>query len=397
MKVERRPILELPLARRAAQLGPPVHRDGGDAISFDSGYAFPGILPDLTVAAERALNQYRSESLQYGTPFGVPELREWIASYMRDNGADVPVEEVLVVNGAKRGIELICRLLTDEGDAVAVTGPMYFTAIPIMRSFGLEFIEVGRDDEGFDVGALAEALAQRGRAGKRPPKFIYDVTDFHNPTGVTTSRRRREELIDLATRRRIPIVEDSPYRKLRFEGESLPSLKSLDREGLVFEVGTFSKILAPGLRIGWVSAPHEFLSRMARLKSDGGSCPLTQRTIIEFLKDGGIAPHLERARAAYRSHRDAMVAALHHELPDVTFSIPQGGYYLWLRFPEGTDTSILAERAYDEGVSPIAGAVFYPTADAPHPKNYMRLAYSHAAPDEIDRGVKLLATAYRSM
>ncbi len=396
-------LSQLSLARRAARLPLPAHAEGGNAISLDSGYASPDILPDFTQAALRALNTFRSESLQYGSPLGLYPLREWIAEYMREDGSDVSSDEIMVVGGAKQGLDLICRLLVDEGDAVVVTGPTYFTAIPILRSFGLEFIEIPQDAEGLDVEILAERLAQRERRGRKPPKFIYDVPDFHNPAGITMSSERRASLIALANAKSIPVVEDSPYRKLRFEGVSKPSLKALDRDGMVFALGTFSKLLAPGLRIGWVCAERALLGRMARLKSDGGTCPLTQRTILEFFKDGGLAPQLERARNAYKTHRDLMIAALRRELPQVSFAVPEGGYYLWLRFPEGADTDVVAERAYAAGVSVIAGNVFF-AADDPEsaksrgiPRRYMRIAYSRANAQEIEAGVHLLAGAYNSI
>ncbi|HTU69125.1 MAG TPA: PLP-dependent aminotransferase family protein [Candidatus Baltobacteraceae bacterium] len=391
------------LARRAMRLPGPLHPDSADAISLDSGYAFPEIFPDLTRAAARALTVFRSESLQYGSPYGLRPMREWIAQYMRDDGAAVTAENVIVVNGAKHGLELICRLLVDDGDAVVVTGPTYFTAIPILRSFGLTFIEVPQDEEGLDVVMLAKRLAQRERDRLPAPKFIYDVPDFHNPSGITMSLRRRQALLALATSRSIPIVEDSPYRRLRFEGSSEPSLKSLDRSGIVFALGTFSKLIAPGLRIGWICAEADSIVRIAQLKSDGGTAPMTQRIIVEFFADGGLEPQIARARAAYGEHRDRMIEAVRRDLPSAVFTPPHGGYYLWLRFPDGIDTGVLAERAFEAGVSPIAGNAFF-AADDPSsaraqgiPSHYMRLAYSNATPDRIDRGVKLLADTLRSM
>jgi 2-aminoadipate transaminase len=392
--------MEVALAKRAARLSAPAHPDTGDAISFDSGFAFPGIFPDLTEAARRALNEYRSEALQYGPPFGLPEMREWISAYMRNEGADVASEDVLVVNGAKNGLELICRLLAEEGDTVVVTAPMYFTAIPILRSFGLSFLEVRQDDEGLDVDELLEKLEVRRLHGQKVPKFIYDVPDFHNPSGITMSRRRRERLLALAAAFEIPVVEDSPYRVLRFEGLTEPSLKSLDREGIVLALGTFSKLMAPGLRVGWIAGERPLLARMARLKSDGGTCPLTQRIILEFVKDGGLERHLQGARRAYAMHRDHMVAALRRELPDVAFRVPHGGYYLWLEFPEGTDSARVAERAHHIGASVIAGDAFFAGEGADSAKGrgvakrYIRMAYSHATPEEIDEGVRILAAAY---
>jgi 2-aminoadipate transaminase len=396
-------MLTKSFARRAMHLPGPMHPEGGNAISFDSGYAYPGIFPDLTVAATRALTAFRPESLQYGTPLGMLAMRNWIAGYLRDDGANVDVHNIIVVNGAKQGLDLICRALTDEGDAIVVTGPTYFTAIPIFRSFGLEFVEVPQDAEGLDVAVLAERLAQRRAAGKQSPKFIYDVPDFHNPSGITMSLARRRALLEIADANGIAVIEDSPYRRLRYEGATLPSLKSLDRNGIVLALGTFSKLIAPGLRIGWVCGDPDVITRLARLKSDGGTSPMTQRLILEFLLAGGLEPHIERARTVYALHRDLMIAQLERELPEASFVRPHGGYYLWLTLPEGSDSAALAERAYDAGVSAIAGSAFYAADDSDSarargvPQRNMRLAYSSATSDRITEGVKLLAATYHSM
>ena len=259
-------------------------------------------------------------------------------------------EQVLVTNGAKHAIELICRLLLDEGDAIVVTTPTYFTAIPIFRSFGVEFIEVPQDGEGLDVGQLSAILATRATAGKAAPKFLYNVPDFHNPTGITMSEARRRALLALAAEQGFFIVEDSPYRKVRFEGSSIPSLTALDDRGIVFHVGTFSKLMAPGLRVGWVTAAPEFIARMVQLKSDGGSCPLTQRVIVEFLGADRLAAHVTEVQATYRRNRDAMVAALRSALPDVQLDVPAGGYYLWLTLPEGSDGDKVARAASDRRI-----------------------------------------------
>lgn len=388
--------LELMLASRALRLGESSHPEPGNAISLDSGYAFPGIFPDLRTAAERALTTHCGESLQYGRPLGLPPLREWIAGFLKEDGVALAPEEIVIVNGAKNGLDLLCRLFTEEGDAVVVTAPTYFTAIPILRSFGLEFVDVPQDDEGMDVEALSAMLLERNRQGRKQPKFVYDIPDFHNPTGITMSRRRREDLLALASTFEIPVIEDSPYRKLRFEGDAIPSLKALDRNGIVFALGTFSKLLAPGLRIGWIGASKAMVERIARLKSDGGTSPLVQRIVLEFCKDGGMEAHLEGARAAYALHRDVMSAALNELLPDIAFAAPHGGYYLWLRLPEGTDAEELAHRGLEHGVSVIAGAAFYANAERA-PKRFIRLAYSRATPHEIEEGVRRFATAYRSM
>jgi 2-aminoadipate transaminase len=392
------------LARRAACLSQsmPAPQIAG-SIPFDSGHAFPGVLPDLAREATEALSSFRSETLQYALRSGLPELREWIAGYMKHDGVANPQsDDVLVVNGAKHGLELTCRLLVDEGDSIVVTAPTYFTSIPIFKSFGINFIEIAQDSEGLNVDELTAVLDRREREGRARPKFIYDVPDFHNPSGVTMSARRRKELIELAQRNRILIVEDSPYRKVRFEGESLPSLKALDRDDCVLMLGTFSKLLAPGLRIGWVAGPRELLARMVQLKSDGGSCPLTQRIILQFCRAGRLPEHIQKVQGVYRAHRDRMAAGIRRELPEISFTTPQGGYYLWLQLPARIDGDELARRAAKEGVIVLAGSRFFagnggrPSGEQA-PRNFVRVAYSHAQLDEIDEGVCRLARAFRSM
>jgi 2-aminoadipate transaminase len=365
-----------------------------DRISFDSGHAFPGVLPDLTREGEAALTRHKSETLQYAPRAGLPELREWITQYLALEGIELPAEGVLVTNGAKHAIELVCRALLDEGDSVVVTRPTYFSAIPIIRSFGATFFEVGLDQDGMDVGELAALLAQLARERRPMPKFIYNVSDFHNPTGLTTSLERRQALIDLAVHYEILIVDDSPYRSVRFEGAPIPPMKAMDPEGAVIHLGTFSKLLAPGLRVGWAAGAPALLARMAQLKTDAGSCPLTQRVIFDFCAAGRLAEHIARVQDTYRAHRDRMVAAFQREIPDIAFDVPHGGYYLWLTLAPGVDGDELAQRAGQAGVTIIAGSKFFARTDVDHPGNLARVAFSHASIDEIDEGVRRLARAY---
>jgi 2-aminoadipate transaminase len=386
------------LSRRATPLAATLPSAApASNLAFDSGHAANSVLPDLTVEAERALSTYRAETLQYAPRPGLPELRTRIVDQMAADGIACARENVLVTNGAKHAIDLICRVLLDEGDAIVVTRPTYFTAIPIFRSFGVRFIEVGQDRDGLDVAELTVLLAQREREGLRPPKFIYNVPDFHNPTGVTMSLERRKALIQLASERGIHIIEDSPYRKVRFEAASIPSLKALDASDTVFYVGTFSKLMAPGLRVGWTVASPDMIARMIQLKSDGGSCPLTQRIITEFLAAGRLPEHIARVQTTYRRNRDAMVAALARELPEATFEVPNGGYYVWLTFPEDVDGDRLARAASEGGVTVLPGSKFFASPDTSHPKNHLRVAYSHATPDEVEDGIRRLATAFRAM
>src|SRR3954464_3889789 len=311
------------LSRRAATLAGVIPAGApASNLAFDSGHASNAVLPDLTAEAERALTVYRAETLQYAPRPGLADLRARIVEQMAADGITATRENVLVTNGAKHAIDLVCRVLLDEGDAIVVTTPTYFTAIPIFRGYGARFIEVGQDRDGLDVAELTRLLALRQRDGLAPPKFIYNVPDFHNPTGVSMTLERRKALIQLASERGITIVEDSPYRRVRFEGESLPSLKAIDTGDTVVYVGTFSKLMAPGLRVGWAVASTDMIARMIQLKSDGGSCPLTQRIIAEFLGGGRLQSHIDRVQMTYRANRDAMLTALRRELPDAAFDVP---------------------------------------------------------------------------
>ena len=395
------------LARRAASLStsfPAPHFPSeldADVILFDSGFAAPQLLPDLTEFAVAALNEHREESLQYSATQGQPELRGWLAQMMNEDGCSFGPENILVVNGAKHGLELVCRLLLDEGDAVFVTAPTYFTAIPIFRSFGIEFVEVSQDAAGMLVEELQRTLDARRAEGKAPPKLIYNVPEFHNPTGATMSDERRRQLVDLAKREAIFLVEDSPYRRVRFEGETLPSLTALDRSGMVFHLGTFSKLVAPGLRIGWVAAEADMIARLIQLKSDGGSSPLMQRIIYEYGRSPAFAAHVDTVRTVYQERRDRMVEAVARYLPGSTVSVPDGGYYVWVTLPSDVDGDAFAARAAAAGVNLIPGSKFFAGSGVSHPsnrvppRNHIRLSYSYATPEQIDEGLRRLAAIYR--
>jgi 2-aminoadipate transaminase len=396
------------LARRAAGLSTafpaphfPTELEAG-VIAFDSGFAFPGLLPDLSEIAARALTEHRAETLQYSTPQGEPELREWIAGYMRADGCEVAADNILVVNGAKHGVDLVCRLLLDEGDSVVVTAPTYFTVIPILKSFGASLLEVGQDEDGVSVEELQRLFERLQGDGKPLPKFVYNVSDFHNPTGVTMSRERREALIRLCADNSVYIVEDNPYRRVRFEGEAVPTLKALDRDEAVIHVATFSKLIAPGLRMGWVCAHPHLIARMMGLKSDGGSNPLIQRIVYDFCRSDAFEAHASRVQDVYRAHRDRMVAAFARELPQVRITASEGGYYVWGALPGDVDSEALARKAAEDGVNIIPGTKFFAAAggypqNARPGRNHIRLAYSYATLEQIDEGVRRLGEAYRAL
>lgn len=380
-------------ARRAATAAPASGaHDPPEVIMFGSGDAYPEGFPDLGEFAVRAARDFRSETLQYAPRLGLPELRAWIGSYAAREGVQLDPDSVLVTNGAKHGLDLACKLFVEPGDTVAVTRPTYQSALGIFRGYEVAYLEVGLDRDGMDVDELASRLADRARTGGAMPKLVYDVPEFHNPTGVTLSRGRREALLDLAERYDMLVVEDDPYRRIRFEGEPVPPIAALDTRGRVLGLGTFAKLVAPGLRIGWVTGPPDVVGRMGTLKSDGGTCPFTQRMILEYCRAGRLDPHIENCVKTYAAHRDVMAAALARELPEARFTLPRGGYYLWLTLPDHVDSDALAAAALREGVRVLPASQFHAT---PGPRNRVRLAYSYASPTAIPEGVRRLAVAVR--
>ena len=368
---------------------------GGDGtIMFASGDAYPESLPDVSEFAQLAATRYRTETLQYAPRPGLLELREWIAGHLASEGIRVSADSILVCNGAKQGIELACKLFLDPGDAIVVTRPTYQSALGVFHGWEASFVEIGMDADGMLVDELAATLAERERRGLPAPKLLYDVPEFHNPTGVTLTRARREQLVELASRHGMVVLEDDPYRRIRFSGEPVPPIQSLDRHGCVIGLGTFAKLVAPGLRLGWVIARPEIVAQMAAMKADGGTCPFTQRMLIEYCRAGRLEPDIRDRVRTYQAHRDVMARAVREHLPQATFRLPEGGYYLWLRLPDGVDSDELAARAERQGVQVLPASHFHAT---PGPRNYLRLAYSYASPSEIVEGVRRLAVALAQM
>ena len=385
----------LPYAARAARFAPGAGGHGGPGmIMFGSGDAYPESLPDLSELAQRAAVHYRTETLQYAPRPGLLELREWIAQHLDGEDIRVSADSILVCNGAKHGIDLACKLFLDPGDAIVVTRPTYQSALGVFRGWQATFVEVGMDADGMLVDELAATLAERARRGQPAPKLVYDIPEFHNPTGATLSRARRAALVDLAHRHRMLILEDDPYRRIRFSGEPVAPIQALDHHGRVIGLGTFAKLVAPGLRLGWVIANPEVVARMAAMKADGGTCPFTQRILIEYCRAGRLEPDIRDRVTTYRAHRDVMARALREHLPQASFDLPQGGYYLWLRLPEDVDADALAALAEAQGVQVLPASQFHAT---PGPRHHVRLAYSYASPSEIVEGVRRFAHAFRQM
>ncbi len=378
-------------ARRAEILGASVYDHAPGAIVLSSGLAYPPHLPDVVREAMEAARDHAPQTLQYGPLMGLDDLRDEIASFVGEDGVKCTRDNVLVTYGAKSALDLACRVFAEPGDRIIVTRPTYMTALQILRTHQVAFLDVGQDSEGLDADELESKLERLAKNGERMPKLLFDVPDFHNPTGITMSKARRQRLVALAERFGFIILEDDPYRRVRFEGDPVPPIKSIDEAGVVIALGTVSKILAPGLRVGWAIGAKEIVDRMAMQKADGGSNPFAQRIVCDLMRGNKMARHIDELAIEMRLHRDAMVESFAEFLPDAKVRAPQGGYFLWAELPEATDAEAVTARALELGVEVSDGRVCFPNASS---GNHLRLAYSFVDAGTIRKGVKALGQAY---
>src|ERR1700690_730729 len=369
-------------------------------ISFGGGLPAPDVFPvqRFTEACHRVFTEHSAAALQYGETEGYRPLRELIATNMARYGIKARPENVLITSGSQQALDLIGKLFINRGDRVLVEAPTYLGALQAFNVYGAEYDSVPIDDNGLRTELLEEPL----RSG---PKFMYVLPNFQNPAGTTLSEERRHELVLLADRYGIPIIEDDPYGQLRYEGEHLPSLVVLDRENLrrdngysignVIYLSTFSKTLAPGLRLGWIVAPPDVISKLAQLKqgADLHTSTFTQFVAYEVARDGFLDKHVKLIRQIYRERRDVMLQALQEFFPaEVTWTHPQGGLFLWVTLPEGLDMQAIFKSAIEQNVAFVPGDSFYAN-DSRESRRHMRLNFSNAAPEQIREGIRRLAAA----
>ncbi|MEM9027558.1 MAG: PLP-dependent aminotransferase family protein [Pseudomonadota bacterium] len=381
-------------ARRAQNSGASVYDHASGAILLSVGSAFPPILPDLSHEAADAAQRSRAEAMQYGPLMGLDDLRDAIAAYVAEDGVACTRDHVLITNGAKHATDLACRVFLEPGDRMIVTAPTYMTTLQCLRGHDVSLMAIPQDDDGMITDILQRRL-ETLRANNQPlPKLLFDVPDFHNPTGITMSLARRKALIALAEDYGFVIIEDDPYRRIRFEGTAVPPIKSLDANGAVIAVGTVSKILSPGLRVGWAIAEPEIIRRMALQKSDGGSSPFTQRIVTNVMRSNKLRAHIDTVTRHMHAHRDAMIAALRAELPDAKVRTPEGGYFLWAELPAHVSSDAVVQRAIAHGVEVGSGRLCFPEED---PGHFLRFSYSLADVDQIHDGIRRLGAAYREV
>jgi 2-aminoadipate transaminase len=372
-------------------------------ISFAGGLPAPECFPaeEIAVAAERVLAREAARVLQYGPTEGFPPLRQFLTELMRGRGLPITADQLLITNGSQQGLDMIGRLLIDPGDPVLVENPTYVGALQAFRPYRPRFVTLPMDDQGLRIEGVEQALSDLAAAGQRP-KFLYTVASFQNPTGVTLSAERRHALIELAARYDVPIVEDDPYGELRYSGEAPPPLAAIDiaRSGAprqVLYLSTFSKLLAPGLRIGWAVGPEALMRRMVQLKQglDLHTGSLGQAIAYESCHDGLLTRQILKIRAIYHERRDAMLSTLDRYMPAGTrWTRPDGGMFLWITLPEHFNTTELLPHALDKLVAFVPGGAFHANGGG---ENTMRLNFSFSSPATIVDGVQRLAQVFKEV
>jgi 2-aminoadipate transaminase len=370
-----------------------------DIISFAGGLPSPEVFPvaEFKEACNRVLEKQSSVALQYGTTEGYLPLREMIASHTNRYGINVTAENVLITSGSQQALDLLGKVFINEGDRIIVESPTYLGALQAWNVYGAEYVTVRSDEHGLVTDELEAAL----RSG---PKFIYALPNFQNPTGVTIPLERRQRLVELADRYGVPIIEDDPYGQLRFEGTNIPPIVVLDEKlhlqnghytGNVIYLSTFSKTLAPGIRLAWVIAPPEVILKMVQAKqgADLHTPTFNQMVAYEVGQNGFLDKHAEVIRKVYRERRDVMLDSLEEHMPaGVRWTHPEGGLFLWATLP-GTLRSIeVLQDSVKEKVAFVPGESFYPCGGG---ENTMRLNFSNATPQNINEGIARMARVIR--
>jgi DNA-binding transcriptional MocR family regulator len=338
----------------------------------------------LRAAADGAFQNDPQGTFSYGTSGGYVPLRDWIAAY---HGAER--EQVIVTNGSMQADAFLFELLVRPGDTVVVEAPTYDRTLLALRELGADILAIPLETDGIDVEALARAL----EAGARPT-LAHVIPNFQNPAGYTLSLDKRRRLLELANQYDFLVFEDDPYVELRFEGERLPTMLSLDDTEHVVYASSFSKTVCPGIRVGYLVGPTPTIAAIEKRATNTYISPnmVAQSIVAELCRSGAIDRSIETVKAALRERRDALAAALERELPEARFTPPEGGYFMWVELPEGTDVDALAAQAKDLGVVFVKGTDFLIEGGM----NALRIAYAGVRPDQIEEGVSRLAEAYRS-
>ena len=361
-------------------------------ISFAGGLPAPQTFPvqELEDIAVQVLRDKGAMALQYGTTEGEAPLREAIAGWMTHEKATIKPENILVTAGSQQGLDMVAKVFVDPGDIVIVELPSYIGGLQAFTAYRAKMVGIPMDDEGMRMDKLEKVLAKLAKKNKKP-KFIYTVPDFQNPSGVTMSLERRKKLLELAYKYEVPIVEDSPYRDLRFLGEHVPAIYALDTQNQVIVLGTFSKIFCPGLRLAWIMAPAEWLDKMIVAKQGMDLCCPAYNQLIaaEYIRRGLLPKQIEAIRELYGHKRELMLKSLKKHMPKgVKWTKPEGGLFLWVKLPKAMSASDLFPKAIEEKVAYVKGAAFHCDGKG---QNTMRINFSYPSDEQIEEGIKRLA------
>jgi len=367
-------------------------------ISFAGGLPAPDLFPieDIKEITRIVLEREGKTALQYGPTEGDNRLREELAKLMQKDGVPITSNNLLIVTSSQQGLDLVGKVFVDPGDVVMTSRPTYVGAIQAFHSYGAKMLGVEQDEEGTQTAQLEAEIEKLAAKGSKP-KFIYEIPDFQNPSGITMSLKRRKELIRIAEKHDLVIVEDSPYRQLRFEGKTEPALISMNSDR-VLSLFTFSKILLPGFRLGWMAGPNELIQKAVTAKQSVDLCspPFNQSIIYEYLHRGLLEKQIAVIIKAYREKRDFMLAKLSQympKLPGLKWTHPQGGLFLWVTLPESIDAGEMFHSAIEKQVAYVVGTAFYPDGGG---HNSFRMNFSYSSMAEIEEGVKRLAEVIRN-
>ncbi len=359
-------------------------------VSFAGGLPAPEMFPiaELKQAAVEVIDEYKSGALQYSLSMGIPQLREAIADRETRLGAKSGLDNILITSGSQQGIEICARAFVDRGDYILCEYPTYVGALQAFNFYQTRYAPVEMDNDGMRVEQVEATIK------KYHPKLIYTVSTFHNPTGITMALDRRRTLVEIAARYNIPLIEDNPYSDIRFEGKPVPSLKELGGEGVI-SLGTFSKTVAPGLRIAWMNASEKIMKTFEKVKqcSDLHSNTYTQFMINHFIRSGHLETHIQRLKKDYGAKRSRMLEEIEKHFPsEISTTRPEGGLFLWGVMPKAMSASRLLDVAIQRKVAYVYGTPFYPDGKN---DNTFRLNFSNATLDGISEGIKRLGQVFR--
>lgn len=365
-----------------------------EIISFAGGLPAPELFPveEIKEMTVKVLDDMGTKALQYGPTEGYDPLREKIAKRMKKYGVETDMKNILITSGSQQGLDFTGKIFLNEDDVVLCESPSYLGALNAFKAYEPKFIEIPTDDDGMNMEELEKVLKTTDNI-----KVLYVIPDFQNPSGRTWSVERRKKVIELANKYNLPIVEDNPYGELRFEGEMPPSIKSFDTESRVIFLGTFSKTLCPGFRLGWTCADDKVLDKYILIKqgADLQASTFSQMILDRFLTEYDLDEHIEKIKSVYVKRRDLMLNTMKEEFPkEIEFTIPEGGLFTWVTLPERINARDLATKCIEKKVAFVPGGSFYPNGGN---ENTLRINYSNMDEERIVIGVKRLAESIKEM